>query len=209
MIWISLLVKLRYAKVSRCNSIDTSLQQTHYCLITNFVQTVFSTVNRARTDATNVRVHDMGFVETVYSTTGTSTLNLEGGSVYDNNPDNLWVAVDMEEGSTGNIMNTTFDNNVNIEYVFSVFLGSTLSLQSVQVTDTVGGQVLVSIFAIRSKVLLHTLQFAQKSSCTHCMLTHRSLIRRTVRVRVPLGLFPWIRESSGIVLKYRVSANSS
>jgi hypothetical protein len=153
------------------------------------VQTVFSTVNRARTDATNVRVHDMGFVETVYSTTGTSTLNLVGGSVYDNNPDNLWVAVDVDGGSSGNIMNTTFVNNVNTEYVFSVFLGSTLSLESVQVTDTVGGSLLVSIFAIRSR----------KSACTHCMLTHRSLIHRTRMVRVLLVSFPWIRESSGIV----------
>jgi hypothetical protein len=121
------------------------------------MQTVFSTVNRARTDATDVRVHDMNFIETVYSTTGTSTLNLVDGSVYDNNPDSLWVAVDVDGGSTGNIMNTTFVNNVNTEYVFSVFLGSTLSLQGVQVTDIVGGSVLVSIFAIRSKSLLaHT-----------------------------------------------------
>jgi hypothetical protein len=157
MIRIFLLVLLRYVKVSRCNSIDTSLQQTHYCLFTYSVQTVFSTVNRARTDAANVQVHDMEFIETVYSTTGTSTLNLEGGSVYDNNLDNLWVAVDMDGGSTGNIMNTTFVNNVNTEYVFSVFVGSTLSLQSVQVTDTVGGSLLVSNFAIRSNShLAHT-----------------------------------------------------
>jgi hypothetical protein len=99
----------------------------------------------------------MEFIETVYSTTGTSTLNLEGGSVYDNNLDTLWVAVDMDGGSTGNIMNTTFVNNVNTEYVFSVFVGSTLSLQSVQVTDTVGGSLLVSNFAIRSNShLAHT-----------------------------------------------------
>jgi hypothetical protein len=142
--------------VSRCDFIDTAWHQTHICLFTYSVQTVFSTVNRARTDASNVLVHDMDFVMTVYSTTGTSTLNLEGGSVYDNNPGNLFVAVDMDGGSTGNIMNTTFVNNENVEYVFSVFLGSTLSLQDVQVTDIVGGSELVSILAISSKFLLHT-----------------------------------------------------
>jgi hypothetical protein len=114
-------------------------------------------VNRARTDATNVRVHDMEFVETVYSATDTSTLNLEGGSVYDNNPDNLWVAVEVGDRSSGNIMNTTFVNNVNSEYIFLVNVASTLSVQGAQVTDTVGGVLLVSIFAIRSKSpLAHT-----------------------------------------------------
>lgn len=93
----------------------------------------------------------------VYSTTGTSTLNLDSGSVYDNNPDELWVAIDMDEGSSGNIVNTTFVNNVNTEYVFSVSLTSTLSLQGVQVTDSIGGAILVSNFATRSKILLHTL----------------------------------------------------
>jgi hypothetical protein len=142
--------------VLHCNFIDASWQQTHYCLFPYPLQTVFSTVNNARTDATDVRVHEMDFVMTVYSTTGTSTLNLEGGSVYDINPDNLWVAVDMDGMSTGNIMNTTFLNNANNEYVFSVFLGSTLSVEDVQITDVIGGSVLVSIFAIRSKILLHT-----------------------------------------------------
>jgi hypothetical protein len=116
-----------------------------------FLQTIFSTVNRATTAATNVRVFDMEAIMTVYSAVGTSTLNLDGGSVFDNNPDNLWIAVDVDEGSTGNILNTTFVNNVNTEYVFSSRLGSTVTLQGAQVTDSVGGSLIVSISAIRKK----------------------------------------------------------
>jgi hypothetical protein len=115
------------------------------------VQTVFSTVNRARTDATNVRVNDMVALMAVYSVTQTSTLNVEGGSVFNNNPNNLWIGVDVDLNSIGNVVNTTFVNNNNTEYVFSVENFSTLNLQSVMVTDSFGGTTLVSTLAIRSR----------------------------------------------------------
>jgi hypothetical protein len=193
-----LVVPLRYVRVSRCNSVHTPRQQTHSMFFAYSVQTVFSTVNRAVIDATNVLVHDMEALMQVYSVVDTSTLNIDGGSVFDNNPDNLWIAVDVDASSSGNIVNTTFVNNVNTEYVFSVALGSTLTLQGVQVTDSIGGSVLVSILAIHSK-----------NHLLHNVCSHRPLINRTLWVRVLLRLLPWIRKSTGIVLKSRVSAVSS
>jgi hypothetical protein len=142
----------------------------------NSVQTVFSTVNRASTDATNVRVNDMVALMAVYSASETSTLKVVGGSVFNNNPDNLWIAVDIDRNSIGNVVNTTFVNNVNTEYVFSVENFSTLTLEGAMVTDSQGGTTLVSTLAIRSKNFV----------CTHCMLTRHSLINRTLGVRVLL-----------------------
>jgi hypothetical protein len=108
-------------------------------------------MSRSVLETIDVLVHDMESLMQVYFVNDTSTVNIDGGSVYDNNIDNLWVAVGVDFTSSGNIVNTTFVNNVNTEYVFSMSSGSTLTLEGVQVTDSIGGSFLVSILAIHSK----------------------------------------------------------
>jgi hypothetical protein len=116
------------------------------------LQTVISTVNRSRTDATNVLIHDMEAIMTAYSASDTRILNIKGGSVYDNAPANLWVGVEVDGFSTGTIDMTTFVNNENIEYVFLASSNATITIRDTNVTDAIGGLNLVSILAIRSKL---------------------------------------------------------
>jgi hypothetical protein len=79
----------------------------------------------------------------IFSADANSELNVLGASVFDNAPNNLWTAVNVDVNSVGNIVNSTFDNNANTEYVFAALTDSTLNLQSVFVDGAIGGNVLV------------------------------------------------------------------
>lgn len=80
----------------------------------------------------------------VFDTDAESELNVRGTSVVNNAPGAVWVVVNADVGSTANIVNSTFADNVNTDYVFAALTASTVNLQEVIVDGAVGGNNLVS-----------------------------------------------------------------
>lgn len=107
-------------------------------------------------DAMGVSVSSMESMENVFLIEGSgSSVTIQDSSLESNAPSTVppvrWTGVDVQNGATASVSNTTISGNTNVRHIFSASNQSSLTLYGITVADTTGGRAIVSF------IILHLL----------------------------------------------------
>jgi hypothetical protein len=106
-------------------------------------------------DAMGVSVSSMESLENVFLIEGSgSSVTIQDSSLENNAPSTdppvRWTGIDVQNGATASVSNTTISGNTNMRHAFSASNQSSLTLYGIAVTDTTGGRAIVSFIIFNS-----------------------------------------------------------